>query len=395
MIEKALKGSKTYWTWISVLTGFVLAGFICYIFQLKYGLGITGMGRNVSWGLYIANFTFLVGIAASAIIVILPYYLHDCKAFAGITVLGEFLAVSAVIMAMLFVFVDLGEPARVFNVFLYPSPQSILFWDMIALSVYLILNFIIGRQSLESERKSEAQPQWIKPLIILSIPWAISIHTITAFIYAGLAARPFWLTAILAPRFLASAFASGPALLILICIIVRKRAGFDAGQEAIRKMMQIVTYALIVNIFLFLVELFTVFYGNIPGHVLYFHGILFGLPGQPSLTLWMWFSIILAWTAAFLLVNQKTRGNEHVIIAACIAVIVSVWIEKGIGLIVTGFIPSPLGEISGYLPTLPEILISIGIYGMGFLILTIFFHIAIQVKRENLKEVQYDRRMDT
>jgi molybdopterin-containing oxidoreductase family membrane subunit len=382
MIEKALRGSKKYWTWISVFTGFILAGFICYLFQLKYGLGITGMGRNVSWGLYIANFTFLVGVAASAIIIILPYYFHDYKAFGSITVLGEFLAVSAVIMAILFVFVDLGEPARVFNVFFYPSPRSILFWDMIVLSVYLILNIVIGWQCLESERKSEAQPRWIKPLIILSIPWAISIHTITAFIYAGLAARPFWLTAILAPRFLASAFASGPALLILVCIIMRMKSGFDAGQEAIRKIVQIVTYALIVNIFLFLVELFTVFYSNIPEHVLYFQGILFGRSGQHLLVLCMWFSIILAWAAAFFLVNPKTSGNEHVIIAACIAIIISVWIEKGIGLIVTGFIPSPLGEISGYLPTLPEIMISIGIYGVGFLILTMLLNIAIQVKKD-------------
>jgi molybdopterin-containing oxidoreductase family membrane subunit len=382
MIEKAFTGSKKYRIWISILSGLILAGFICYLFQLKYGLGITGMGRNVSWGLYIANFTFLVGVAASAIIIILPYYLHDYKAFGSVTVLGEFLAVSAVAMAILFVFVDLGEPARVFNVFLYPSPQSMLFWDMIVLSVYLVLNFIIGWQCLESERKSEAQPRWIKPLIILSIPWAISIHTITAFIYAGLLARPFWLTAILAPRFLASAFASGPALLILICIIIKKSAGFDIGREVIGKIVQIVAYALIVNIFLFLVELFTIFYGNIPEHVLYFQGILFGRSGQPLLVIWMWISIILAWTAAFFLINPKTRKNEHIIIAACIAIIVSVWIEKGIGFIVTGFTPSPLGEISVYLPTLPEIMISIGIYGMGFLMLTIFFHIVVQVKKD-------------
>jgi Ni/Fe-hydrogenase subunit HybB-like protein len=382
MIEKALKGSRKYRIWISVLLCFILTGFICYLFQLKYGLGITGMGRNVSWGLYIANFTFLVGVAASAIIVILPYYLHDCKAFSNITVLGEFLAVSAVIMAMLFVFVDLGEPARVFNMLLYPSPQSMLFWDMLVLSVYLILNFVIGWQCLESERKAEALPRWIKPLIILSIPWAISIHTVTAFIYAGLASRPFWLTAVLAPRFLASAFASGPALLILMCIFMRNKAGFNAGQEAIRKMLLIITYALVVNIFLFLVELFTIFYSNIPEHVQYFRGILFGLPEQPSLALWMWFSIILGWTATFFLINPKTRGNEYIIIAACIAIIVSVWIEKGIGLIVTGFIPSPLGEISSYLPTLPEIMISIGIYSAGFMILTMLFHIVIEIKKD-------------
>jgi Ni/Fe-hydrogenase subunit HybB-like protein len=382
MIEKVLKGGKGYWAWVGVLSAFVLAGFLCYLNQLRYGLTITGMGRDVSWGLYIANFTFLVGVAASAVIVVLPYYLHSYKQFGKITILGEFLAVSAAVMILLFVFVDLGQPARVFNVLLYPSPQSLLFWDMVVLNVYLFINLIVGWQTLNAERKSQASPAWIKPLIYLSIPWAISIHTVTAFIYSGLGARPFWLTAVLAPRFLASAFASGPSLLILLCLILRRATGFDAGKEAIQKIAQIVTYALLINIFLFLVELFTVFYGNIPEETIHFEYILFGLPGHAPLVGWIWVSIALAWLAAFLLVNPKTRKNETILAATCVAVIASIWIEKGIGLVITGFIPSPLGEISRYAPTLPEILISTGIYALGFLILTFLFKIAVSVKGE-------------
>ena len=382
MIEKALKGGRAYWTWIGVLSAFIVAGCICYLMQLKYGLAVTGMGRNVSWGLYIANFTFLVGVAASAVIVVLPYYLHNYKQFGKITILGEFLAVSAAVMILLFVFVDLGQPARVFNVLLYPSPQSLLFWDMVVLNVYLIINLIVGWQTLNAERKLVAPPAWIKPLIFLSIPWAISIHTVTAFIYSGLGARPFWLTAVLAPRFLASAFASGPSLLILLCLILRRATGFDAGREAIQKIAQIVTYALLINIFLFLVELFTVFYGNIPEETIHFQYILFGLPGHAPLVGWIRASIALAWLAAFLLVNPKTRNNESILAGTCVAVIASIWIEKGIGLVITGFIPSPLGEISRYAPTLPEIVISTGIYALGFLILTFLFKIAVSVKKE-------------
>jgi Ni/Fe-hydrogenase subunit HybB-like protein len=382
MIEKALKGGKGYWMWVGVLSAFVAAGFTCYLAQLKYGLSITGMGRDVSWGLYIANFTFLVGVAASAVIVVLPYYLHNYKQFGKITILGEFLAVSAAVMILLFVFVDLGQPARVFNVLLYPSPQSLLFWDMVVLNVYLLLNLIVGWQTLNAERKSGAAPGWIKPLIYLSIPWAISIHTVTAFIYSGLGARPFWLTAVLAPRFLASAFASGPSLLILLCLILRKATGFDAGKEAIQKIAQIVTYALLINIFLFLVELFTVFYGSIPEETIHFEYILFGLPGHAPLVGWIWFSIVLAWLSSFLLVNPKTRKNETILAVTCVAVIASIWIEKGIGLVITGFIPSPLGEISRYVPTFPEVMISLGIYALGFLILTVLFKIAVSVKKE-------------
>jgi Ni/Fe-hydrogenase subunit HybB-like protein len=379
MIEKALRGGRIYWAWIALLLAMIAIGLISYVRQWNIGLGITGMGRDISWGLYIANFTFLVGVAASAIMVVLPYYLHNFKAFGRITIFGEFLAVASVTMSVLFIFVDLGQPARVFNILFYPSPQSVLFWDMIVLNLYLILNLIIGWRSLEAERQEEAPPTWLKPLIFLSIPLAISIHTVTAFIYSGLGARPFWLTALLAPRFLASAFASGPALLIILCLIMRRFTKFDVGQEAIQKITLIITYALSIHLFFFLVELFTVFYGGIPEHVHHFK-YLFGPGGQPLITVSARISLILVWIAFFLLVNPRTRKTEGTLIYALLAVIIAVWIEKGLGFVVPGFIPSPLGEISSYSPTISEILITKGVWAVGLLIITALFKIAASVK---------------
>jgi len=381
MIEKVLKGGLIYRAWMALLLVMILIGLIFYVRQWNLGLGITGMGRDVSWGLYIANFTFLVGVAASAVIVVLPYYLHDFKVFGRITIFGEFLAIAAVTMSTLFIFVDLGQPARVFNIVLYPSPQSVLFWDMIVLNLYLILNLIIGWRTLEAERQEEAPPTWLKPLIFLSIPLAISIHTVTAFIYSGLGARPFWLTALLAPRFLASAFASGPALLIILCLIMRRFTKFDAGQEAIQKIALIITYALSIHLFFFLVELFTVFYGGIPEHVHHFQ-YLFGPGGQPLLTVSARISLILTCIAFFLLVNPRTRKAEGTLIYALLAVIIAVWIEKGLGFVVPGFIPSPLGEISSYSPTISEILITKGVWAVGLLIITALFKIAASVKED-------------
>ena len=381
MIEKALKGGRIYWAWIALLLAMILIGLIFYVRQWNLGLGITGMGRDVSWGLYIANFTFLVGVAASAVIVVLPYYLHNFKVFGRITIFGEFLAIAAVTMSVLFIFVDLGQPARVFNILLYPSPQSILFWDMIVLNLYLILNLIIGWRTLEAERQEEAPPNWLKPLIFLSIPLAISIHTVTAFIYSGLSARPFWLTALLAPRFLASAFASGPALLIILCLIMRRFTKFDAGQEAIQKITLIITYAISIHLFFFLVELFTVFYGGIPEHVHHFQ-YLFGPGGQPLLTVSARISLILTCIAFFLLVNPRTRKAEGTLIYALLAIIIAVWIEKGLGFVVPGFIPSPLGEISSYAPTISEILITDGVWAVGLLIITALFKIGASVKED-------------
>jgi molybdopterin-containing oxidoreductase family membrane subunit len=242
MLETALKGSKKYWLLLLVLFGLHGIGASAFLLQLKKGLTITGMSRDVSWGIYIAQFTFLVGVAASAVMVVLPYYLHNVKEFGKITILGEFLAVAAVNMCLMFILVDLGKPMRALNVILHPTLNSILFWDMVVLNGYLFLNIVIGWVVLSAERKQVEPPKWIKPLIYLSIPWAVSIHTVTAFLYAGLPGRHFWLTAIMAARFLGSAFAAGPALLILLCLIVRKVSKFDPGREAIQKVANIVLY---------------------------------------------------------------------------------------------------------------------------------------------------------
>ncbi|MBI4670029.1 MAG: polysulfide reductase NrfD, partial [Elusimicrobia bacterium] len=320
MFEKPFTGSKKYWAWIIFLLAVIGAGFFFYLEQFFQGLTITGLNRDVTWGFYIAQFTFLVGVAASAVMVVLPYYLHDYKAFGKITILGEFLAIPAVIMCMTFVFVDMGQPLRALNVLLYPTPNSLMFWDFVSLGGYLGLNVLIGFITLGAERQGIAPPGWIKPIIILSIPWAISIHTVTAFLYSGLAARPFWLTAVLAPRFLASAFASGPAILILLCLLLRKISRFDAGQEAVQKLAVISTYAMTINVFFILMELFTAFYSGIPEHTSHFQFLFAGLEGNARLVPWMWTSVALAVLALVLLINPGTRRNEKILPFACLAV---------------------------------------------------------------------------
>ena len=382
MLEKALSGDKKYWGWIGILGALIAAGFFCYLRQYNEGLTVTGLSRDVTWGFYIAQFTFLVGVAASAVMVVLPYYLHDYKAFGKITILGEFLAVSAVVMCTTFIFVDMGQPTRIANVFLHPSPRSLMFWDTVSLLGYLLLNVLISHVTLSSERKSMAPPRWIRPVIILSIPWAISIHTVTAFLYSGLAARPFWMTAILAPRFLASAFSSGPALLILLCIVLRKFTKFDAGKGPIQKLAVIVTYAMAINVFFVLLEFFTALYSDIPHHVLHFEYLFFGLDGKTTLVPWMWTSVSLAVLALILLINPRTRRNETTLVVACLSVFAAIWIDKGLGMVVTGFIPTTLGHVTEYWPTFTEFMISVGIYGLGLLLITGLYKIALSVRKE-------------
>ena len=382
MIEKALTGGSRYWMWISFLLAVIGVGFIFYLKQLSYGLGITGLSRDVSWGLYISQFTFLVGVAASAVMLVIPYYLHDYKKFGKVVILGEFLAVAAVNMCLLFLLVDMGQPMRALNIFLYPTPNSIIFWDAVALNGYLLLNIVIGWTTLESERYSAPPPKWVKPLIYLSIPWAVSIHTVTAFLYAGLPGRHYWLTAVMAARFLASAFAAGPALLIILSIIVRRLSKFDPGREPIQAISKIVTYAMLANVFFFLLEVFTAFYSGIPEHMYAFQYLFVGLEGHGKLVPLMWLSVILAAAALILLVNPGTRKNEKTLLVACAAVFVSLWIDKGFGLIVGGFVPNPFERVTEYWPTLAEALITLGVWGIGALILTVLYKVAVSVREE-------------
>lgn len=382
MLDKALTGSRRYWTWIFILLAVIGVAVLTYLRQFNEGLGITGLSRDVSWGMYIGQFTFLVGVAASAVMLVIPYYLHDFKKFGKIVILGEFLAIPAVIMCILFIFVDMGQPTRIMNVMLYPTLNSVMFWDSVVLAGYLGLNIIIGWTTLGAERKGVKPPDWLKPLIYLSIPWAVSIHTVTAFLYAGIPGRDFWLNPLIAAMFLASAFAAGPSLLILLSMLVRKLTKFDPGKEPIQALATIVTYALSAYVFLLGLKFFTVFYSKIPDKAYSIMYLYAGLQGYGKIVPIMITSSVLAIIALVLLVNPSTRKNEGTLALACGSLFISLWLEKGFGFVLGGFIPNPFGKVVEYWPTLPEAIITAGVWAIGLLILTVLYKVAVAVREE-------------
>jgi len=344
----------------------VIAGLAAWCIQLSRGLGITGLSRDVSWGLYVSQFTFFVGVAASAVMVVVPYYLHDFKAFGRLLVLGETLAIAALVVAGLFIVVDLGQPSRVLNVLLYPSPQSLMFWDMLCLGGYFAINVVLVLTALWTEKNGLATRRWVRPLAYLSIPWAVSIHTVTAFLYAGLPGRPFWETAVLAPRFLASAFCSGPSLLLLIVLLLKDKPGMDVGPDAVRALTHIIRYALGINLFLIGVEVFTALYSWLPGEVEAWRAAYLDPHG---VRLWMWASAALCLIAFGALFVPAVRIERRYLALAATLVFAGVWMEKGMGFIVGGFEPSPLGHVTRYSPTFLEATISFGVWGTGALVL--------------------------
>jgi molybdopterin-containing oxidoreductase family membrane subunit len=382
MLEKALRGGKVYYAWLALLLAVIAAGVLAWLYQLRHGLGVTGMTRDVSWGLYIAQFTFMVGVAASAVMVAVPYYFHDHKVFKPVVILGEFLAVSAVIVCMLFIFVDLGKPARVLNVLLHPSPHSVMFWDMCVLAGYLLLNITIGWAMLGAEKKGVSPPRWAHGLSLAAIPWAVSIHTVTAFLYAGLPGRHYWLSAIMAARFLASAFAAGPALLILICLLLRRRAGLRLEDGAVTSLAKVVAYAMAANVFFFLLEVFTATYSGVPAHAESLSYLFFGLEGLHALTPFMWAAAVLAFAGLALLITPRWRRSPGLLPWGLAAVFLACWLDKGVGLVLAGFVPSPFGEVHDYSPTGIEILILLGVYAIGALVLTALYKVVIAVRQE-------------
>ncbi|MFC1523896.1 sulfate reduction electron transfer complex DsrMKJOP subunit DsrP [Thermodesulfobacteriota bacterium] len=383
MIERALVGNNKYWGWIFFLLALMGAGALSYVQQYNYGLGYTGMSRDVTWGIYISQFTFLVGVAAGGVMLVLPYYIHDYKAFGRITILGEFMAIAAVAMCLMFIMADLGQPIRALNVILHPTPNSMLFWDMIVLNGYLFLNVLVGWVVLNSEAKGVPSPKWLKPFIYLSVPWAISIHTVTAMLYCGLPGRHFWLSAIIAPRFLASAFAAGPSLLLLIALILKRVSKFDIGETATQKLITIIGYAAILNFFFVGLEFFVAYYSNVPGHKHAFDYLFWGIDGYDNLVGFMRFSVVIGFIAMALFFIPQTRKNENTIMIACFLLFLSLWIDKGLGFVLGGFVPSPLEYITEYYPSFGEILITMGVWATGFFILTILYKIAISVKLES------------
>ncbi len=386
-------GSKAYHVWMFFLTLIMLIGMYFYSIQLDEGLSVTGMTDRVSWGLYISNFTFLVGVAAAAVMLVMPtYVLHDID-FKQAVLIGEGLAVSALVMCLAFVVADMGGPSVLWHMIpiigVFNFPSSMLAWDVIALNSYLFINISIPLDILfRHYQGKEAKSKVYIPGAILSVLWAVGIHLVTAFLYQGLQARPFWNNALLGPRFLASAFAAGPALIILVLAAIRKFSEFNIADKTIKKIALIVTVAAQINLIMLFSELFKEFYAP-THHSESAYYLFFGLEGKTALLPWIWTAIPLNILATIMLTFHKLRNNLNVLYLCCAMLFVAIWIEKGFGLIVPGFIPGPYGKIEEYTPSWVEIWVTLGIWAMGAFVFTMLAKTSIGIE---LGELRYKRK---
>ncbi|MCA9393643.1 MAG: polysulfide reductase NrfD [Candidatus Omnitrophica bacterium] len=389
-------GEPLFYIWMTFLTCLALIGLNAYCKQLVHGLMMTGMTDHVSWGLYIANFTYLVGMAAAAVMLVIPAYVYKRHDVHEITIFGELFAIASIVMCLLFVTVDLGRPDRFWHLIpgigRFNFPISMLSWDVVVLNVYLFINLHITGYLLYMRYLGREPNKWLYlPFVFLSIAWAVSIHTVTAFLLAGFAARPFWNTAVMGPRFIASAFAAGPAVIIITIQLIQKVFRYRTSIEAIYLLRRIVQVSMIINMFLLLNEVFKEFYTDAL-HNASARYLFFGLHGHDALVPWIWTALAMNTVSLILLMSPWTRRMVPLNIA-CLLLIVGIWIEKGMGLIVPGFIPNPLGEIVEYVPTWNEILICVGIWAVGAIIYTILLRCTTPILKGKLKiNLKYTQR---
>ncbi len=390
MFRCAAKGSLRYYAWLGFLGLLVAMGVSTYLDQLHQGLSVTNLSDQVSWGVYIANFTFLVGIAAAAVLLVIPTYVYHRQDIKKVVLIAELMAASAMIMCILFVTVDLGRPERFIHLLPFIGrlnlPTSMLAWDIIVLSGYLIINLHVPGYLLFQSYRNREPSKWLyRPFVFLSIFWAVSIHTVTAFLYGGFGGRPFWNTAIMAPRFLVSAFASGPALLIIVFWGINRFSDVKISGSIFKYLRRVVSIALPVNYFLLFCELFKEFYTD-STHAISAYYLFFGINGHGMLVPYIWTGLALGITAMIIFWIPTLYRNPIWMGIASVFCIVGVWIEKGMGLIIPGLIPSPMGNLVEYRPSVAEFLISLGIWAFGAMLFTVMAKVALAIQYGSLKE---------
>jgi Ni/Fe-hydrogenase subunit HybB-like protein len=382
-IALILRGNRQYWAWVALLILLIMSGAKAYADQLSGGLIVTAMRDQVSWGFYIGNFTFLVGVAAAAVVLVVPAYVYDWKPIREIVIYGELLAVSAILMCLLFVTVDIGRPDRFWH--LAPGvghlnfPQSLLAWDVLVLNLYFLVNLIVVTHILY--RAFVGRPyekRLVVPLVLLSIPMAVGIHTVTAFLYNGLAARPYWNSSILAPQFLASAFCSGPAILLVVLQLLRRFTRFEIQDQAIWKIAELMAYAMFLNLFLHGAEAFKEYYSGTE-HLLYTRYWFQGLGAHRTLVPYAWTAVTLNVLAFLLFIVPAARRNVIALNVGCLATYAGCYIDKGMGLIIPGLTPDALGEIYEYVPSTTELRVASGVFALGFLIFTLMLKVAVPI----------------
>ncbi|MBT2971633.1 MAG: polysulfide reductase NrfD [Candidatus Thiodiazotropha sp. (ex Ctena orbiculata)] len=392
-LRAGFTGGILYWCWMLFLAFFIMLwGYGEYV-QIANGMIVTNLNDQVSWGFYLANFVFMVGVAAAAVTVVFPAYVYKHKELHRIVILGEMLAIAAVVMCLLFVIAHMGRPDRLWHILpvigIFNWPHAMLTWDVIVLSGYLLLNIIGGFYYLYKKYAgTEVNKTFYLTIVYIAIVWALSIHTVTAFLINTMPARPMWFHSVMPIKFITTAFAAGPSLIIIVFLLVRRFTPMKIADEAFHLLSQIVVWCLGIALFLTMSEIVTELYPATE-HSLGLQYLMFGHNGLNSLVPYFWTALTLMVVSFVLLLIPRLRKNLTLLPFICAAAFIGIWIEKGMGLMLPGVIPTPIGEFAEYTPSHIELMVVGGVWAIGFFLLTFMLKGAVAVL---LGEVSYQPR---
>lgn len=361
-IGELFRASRSFYAWIFILLGLIAVGLFAWSVQLRYGLVVTGTRNVVPWGLYVMNFIFFVGLAAGGLIIVSSVELFGVKKLAPLLKVGVIEAGTCVFLAMLFIIVDMGHPERAYWFILSPNPPSVLTYDFYILGIYLTL-CIIDAYALFSGRT-----KWMFPLSIVSLPAAIGIHSITAWVFGTIKSRPAWHSPIMAPIFISSAITSALGLMILITLLLPKVTKLRFDREIILYLRRILTVAVPIDVFFLFNELLI---ATLPTSAMpeQYTAFLFILVERYAPVFWAE-TLIAAVIPMIIFLHPRTRNSIPAIAIASFMVVVGIFMKR-VYIIIVGMSYSPLGELVYYAPTVIEIAVMAGWIALGMLIFTL------------------------
>jgi molybdopterin-containing oxidoreductase family membrane subunit len=319
-VGATLPNPRVWTIWISVLGAGLLVGLGCFVYQASNGLGVTGLSNTITWGMYIVSFMFLVGISAGGLIVVAGAELAGTTRFEHLNRIAVVCSLAAVATAAGSILPDIGRPHMAWKMIIHPHVTSPLVWDMAVLAIYLL----IGAIDLYILTRTPVPRRALRIMAIVSLPVAILVHSITAWIFGLLVARPFWNTPLLAPLFISSALVSGTALVIVTAHVVERFTPWRAGEAALEGLRKLLLWFVAADVFLLFTEVMTTFVSGEPDHREQLDILLTG-----RLAPVFWFEVLVGVAApVLLLLLPRTSRSRGALVAASLLLMFGVFAKR-------------------------------------------------------------------
>ncbi len=323
--------------WYGLLAGGMAVGVGCFVYQWVNGLAVTGLSNTISWGMYIITFMFLVGISAGGLIVAAGAELVGSERFSSLQRLAVLLSGAAILAAAISILPDLGRPQMVWRMLRQPHWTSPLIWDVIIIGVYLTIAAI----DLYILTRPNPRPGALRTMAFFALPAAVLVHSITAWIFGLLVARPFWNTALMAPMFVSSALVSGLGLLIVTAHIVDRTTEWEPDRNVFDDLARLMVWFIAVDGFLLFAEVLTTYASRVPDHLKQLNVLLTG-----RLAPVFWAEVAIGVAIPFAICASRLRERRGWVVAAGVLAMLGVF-AKRINIVMTSMFMPLVGLAPG------------------------------------------------